>query len=67
MIGDAEATEAYGHEQQPHPAAHQKRQGSLDIDLGQGNQGTHQGRGATDNHQHQLGDWAQGDQGFKPQ
>ena len=67
VIGDLPAPQAHRHEQKTEPAANQKREGPLDIDLGQGNQRSHQGRGATDSHEHGLHQGAKGDQRLQPQ
>ena len=67
VIGHVDSPQAHGHKEQAHPAGHQKRQGPFHIDLGQGDQGAHQGAGAPHHHQHALHKGAQGDQGLQPQ
>ena len=67
MIGHIDAAQAHSHEQQPQPAAHQEAHRPLHIDLTQGDQGRHQGRGAAHHHQHTLHQGTQFDQGLQAQ
>ena len=67
VVGHGRAPEAHGHEQQSQPATHQETQRPLDIDLGQGNQGSHHRRGATHHHQHPLHEGAELEQGLQAQ
>ena len=67
VVGHGRAAQAHGHEEQPQPAAHQKRKSPLDVHLGQGDQGCHHGGGATHHHKHRLHEGTELQQGLQPQ
>jgi hypothetical protein len=67
VIAAGAAAQPHRHKQQPQPTAHQKAEGPLHIDLGQGDQRGHHRRGAPHHHQHALHKRAQLQQRLQPQ